>query len=112
MKYLKLFEEFISERELTVDELEDQTVPTHVVTKDYKIHDAGGIGFYKYDLQFIDFEGNRLIVIDGANPHEIIDFGKDDWNIWKSFIVAIDSPEGKEFMHSYRGKYNFEKFGL
>jgi hypothetical protein len=112
MKHLKLFEEFISEKELTDSELESQTVPTHVVTKNYKIPGAGGIGFYKYDLQFVDFEGSRLIVIDGANPYEIIDFDEDDWKGWESFIIPIDSPEGKEFMHSARGKYKISKFGL
>ena len=112
MKHLKLFEEFINEAELTDDELESQTKPTHVVTKDYKIPGAGGIGFYKYDLQFIDFEGSRLVVVEGANPYEIIDFSEDDWNRWKTFIVPINSPEGKEFMHSSRGKYRMTKFGV
>lgn len=113
MKHVKQFGEFLNERELTDEELESQTEPTHVVYEptDFKtLGGDGGFDLEKFDTVYIDEEGDRMLVIDGNNPGMILDFIPGF--VISDHFLKIDSPKGKEFLHQNRGQLQGKKFGF
>lgn len=72
---IKNYDEFLNE-ELSDDELERQTVPTHKVIKDLKID--GDMFLKKGDHVFLDREGERCITISGYQEGAITDFMSDE----------------------------------
>jgi hypothetical protein len=68
---IKNFDRFLNE-EMSDDELERQTAPTHKVFKDLKID--GDMFLKKGDHVFLDREGERCITISGYQEGSITDF--------------------------------------
>lgn len=68
----KNFYQYILEKEMTENELENQRVPTHEVIN--KLEDL----FAKGDKVYYDEPGERCVVITGANPGMIIDLDDSD----------------------------------
>ena len=92
---------------LTPRELESQK-PNYIVSKTIEL--VGEYTIHEFDLIFLEDNHKRCIILHGENPGEIVEIL--NFKQLEQYLIKIDSPEGKEFMHSYRGKYSMKRFGV
>ncbi len=104
--------DIIEQNELGDEDLEDQTVPTHVCIKSWMDKDIDGDPtpmIRMTDLVYVDKVGERLIIINGFNKGLIVDYTPSQL---KEYLLSVESPKGKEFLHANRGRMNGKKFGF
>lgn len=104
MKHIRPFVTFVNEEELSTEELESQTVPTHIVIKDVVFD--GHQYLSKYDTVFVDFEGERLFCME---DQMILDFGDGQMD---GYLLDLNTPEGKKFVEDHKGAINMKSFGI
>jgi hypothetical protein len=99
---IRSFKQFINE--MNAEELESQTVPTHICIKDL-IADGFTL-IKKNDLVFLDKEELECIIIDGSMEGSIVSLlNEKDVEIYLEELT----PENK---HKHRGLLIGKKFGL
>jgi hypothetical protein len=90
---IKSFRELFEE--MSDDDLEKQTVPTHKVIKDLKVENY--ILLKKGDYVFLDREGLRCFVIEGLMEESIVDF-MDDTQVDEHLQEMTDTDKN---IHKY-----------
>lgn len=99
---IKSFNQFINE--MTAEELENQSVPTHICIKDIV---ADGFALIKKnDLVFLDKKEKECIIINGSMEGSIVSL-LDDQDI-DTYLEEL-TPENK---HKHRGLLIGRKFNL